>query len=44
MIAKCKGNINKEDIIDMEAYILNAFDYDIAFDYTPYSLLIKILG
>jgi len=44
MIAKCKGIITKEEIIEMEAYLLQAFNFNISIDSTPYTYIDKILG
>jgi len=44
MISKCKGFITKDEIIVMEAYILNVFDFDISIDSTPYTHIVNVLG
>jgi hypothetical protein len=37
MIARCRATISKQEIIETEGHILQAFGYDISIDSTPYT-------
>lgn len=44
MIARCKRSVSKEEVIALEARIVSAFDYEVAFPSTAYTLIAQILG
>ncbi len=44
LLSRCKDSVSKEEIIAIEARIVAAFDYDIAFPTTTYTLISSILG
>jgi hypothetical protein len=44
LLSRCKNTVTKEEIIAIEARIVSAFDYDIAFPNTTYTLIANLLG
>lgn len=44
MLARCKNPLTREEVIALEARIITAFDYEVAFPSTAYSLISQILG
>jgi hypothetical protein len=44
LLSRCKPTVSKEEIIGIEARIVSAFDYDIAFPSTTYTLICALLS